>query len=127
MGYLSEYQVHELKKKLVSDADELRREYKIKKSPYIHDKCNHSELEHFLAKGWELDGNPLKSKTKIRKAKEHHHKFEDDIWCQLYELGYSTLNYDNDFHLPFSSNAEDKKQIDVIAVNDIDLLEGTIK
>ena len=122
MGYLSEYQVHELKKKLVSDADELRREYKIKKSPYIHDKCNHSEVEHFLAKGWELDGNPLKSKTKIRKAKEHHHKFEDDIWCQLYELGYSTLNYDNDFHLPFSSNAEDKKQIDVIAVNDESIL-----
>ena len=54
----------------------------------------------------------------IRKLKSHNKQFEDDIWCQFYELGYRILNRDETFSLPFGSEKEDAKQIDVIAVDD---------
>src|SRR5690606_1883238 len=44
--------------------------------------------------------------------------FEDAIWCQFYELGFRQLNYDDNFNLPFSKSEEDKKQIDIVAIND---------
>ena len=40
-------------------------------------------------------------------------KFEDDIWCQLYELGYRHFNIGDDFRLPYDKDDSDKKQIDV--------------
>lgn len=61
-------------------------------------------------------GKPLKTKTRLRKLKNHSKKFEDDIWCQMYELGYRTLNIDDNLYLYFNNN--DKKQIDVIAINE---------
>ena len=61
-------------------------------------------------------GKPLKTKTKLRKAKSHNDKFEDDVWCQLYDLGFRHLNFTNDFNLPFGKEPLEKKQIDVIAV-----------
>ena len=75
-----------------------------------------------LADGWEEFGTPLKTKTRLRKPKDHSIKFEDDIWCQLYELGYRCLNSGDDFKLPFGKNPLEKKQIDVIAVNEDSIL-----
>ena len=60
----------------------------------------------------------MKTKTKIRIKKSHSKQFEDDVWCQFYNLGFRTLNYDEYFILPFSKDKEDTKQIDVIAIND---------
>jgi DNA sulfur modification protein DndB len=45
-------------------------------------------------------------------------QFEDDVWCQFYELGFRYLNYDDNFKLPYGKDPEDKKQIDVIAINE---------
>jgi DNA sulfur modification protein DndB len=67
--------------------------------------------------GWEID-NVLKTKTKLTKEKVHSKKFEDDVWCQFYELGFRTLNIDETLELPFSKDPKDKKQIDVIAINE---------
>ena len=54
-----------------------------------------------VADGWEEFGKPLKTKTNLKKLKRHDIKFEDDVWCQLYELGYRCLIVSNDLRLPF--------------------------
>ena len=122
MAFLKQIQVDQIKDKLVTDASRLGKLFKVKKSGYQHLSVDHSLVEDYLKEGWEREGKPLKTKTKIRKPKNHSKKFEDDIWCQFYNLGYRILNYDENFILPFSKNEEDKKQIDIIAVNDETIL-----
>jgi len=122
MAFLKHFQIEEIKGKLVSDPSRLGKLYKAKKSKYQHLNVDHSLVDGFIKQGWEVDGKPLKTKTKIRIPKKHSKKFEDDIWCQLYNLGYRTLNFDENFVLPFSKNEEDKKQIDIIAINDETIL-----
>lgn len=122
MAFLKQFQVEEIKEKLVSDASRLGKLYKAKKSEYQHLSVDHSLVDGYIKEGWEIEGKPLKTKTKIRIPKKHSKKFEDDIWCQFYNLGYRTLNFDENFVLPFSKNEEDKKQIDIIAVNDETIL-----
>lgn len=73
-------------------------------------------MKSYVKDSWEVYGKPLKTKTRLRKKKTHSKKFEDDIWCQMYELGYRTLNIDENLHLYFNNN--EKKQIDVLAIND---------
>ena len=122
MTFLKQIQVKEIKEKLISDPSRLGKLYKIKKSEFQHLSVDHSLVDGYIKEGWEIDGKALKTKTKIRIPKKHSKKFEDDIWCQFYNLGYRTLNFDENFVLPFSKNEEDKKQIDIIAVNDETIL-----
>src|SRR5690606_16007498 len=77
---------------------------------------DHNLVDGYIKDGWEIYGKSLKTKTRIKKSKSHSKKFEDDLWCQMYDLGYRTLNTDENLHLYFNNN--DKKQIDVIAIND---------
>lgn len=118
MAFLQQHQIDDIKSKVVEDKSVLGKLYKSKKNSFQQLSVEHSLVDDYLKNGWETFGEPLKTKTKIRKAKSHSSKFEDDIWCQFYELGYRMLNYDSSFVLPFSKAEEDKKQIDVIAVND---------
>lgn len=118
MAFLSDYQVQELKGKSITDLSTLGKLYKAKSSQYQTLSVDHSLVENYLQKGWETFGKQLKTKTVIRKKKSHSTQFEDDIWCQFYNLGYRNLNFDNNFILPFSKNPEDKKQIDIVAIGD---------
>jgi DNA sulfur modification protein DndB len=118
MAYLSQFQIDEIKGKLLSDKSQLGKLYNAKKSEYQFLSVDHSLVDEYLGQGWEVYGKPLKTKTKIRINKTHSKQFEDDIWCQFYNLGFRTLNYDENFVLPFSKDEKDKKQIDVIAINE---------
>lgn len=118
MAFIEQIEIDKIKGKLTSDLSSLGKLYKAKKSKYQTQSIDHSLVEDMLKKGWEIDGKPLSSKTKIRKIKDNSRQFEDDIWCQFYELGFRHLNYDQNFKLPFSSASEDTKQIDVVAKSD---------
>lgn len=118
MAFLKDYQVQEIKGKLLNDKSILGKLYKAKRSEYQVISVDHSLVEDYEKKGWETFGKPLKTKTKLRKRKKHSKQFEDDVWCQFYSLGYRHLNFDENFILPFSKNPDDTKQIDVIAIND---------
>lgn len=118
MVFISPLEIEELKNKLVSDPSQLGKLYKAKKNAYLTKNVEHSLVEGELKGGWEEYGVPLKTKTKLRKLKTHDTKFEDDLWCQLYDLGYRHLNFGRDFKLFFGKDTKNKKQIDVIAVND---------
>ncbi len=115
MKQLNTQELNELKSMLCTDASLLGKLYKAKKDPYQNKNVDHSLASSYLEDGWEEYGKPLKTKTKIRKKKKHSRFFEDQIWCQLYELGFRCLNFDENFYLPYG---DEKKQIDVIAVND---------
>ncbi|KAF5036374.1 DNA-sulfur modification-associated [anaerobic digester metagenome] len=115
---LTQEQVNDLKNKISSDASYLGKLYKAKKNQYQTISVDHSLVDGYLKQGWEEYTKPLKTKTLLRKEKKHSKKFEDDIWCQFYELGYRKLNFDENFILPFSNDPKNKKQIDIIAIND---------
>ena len=116
MGYVNNEQIIDFKSKITSDPSTLGKIYKAKKSPNYIISVDHNLVEDKLKEGW-IVNSILKTKTKLSKEKTHSKKFEDDIWCQFYELGFRTLNIDENLELPFSKNPNDKKQIDVIAVN----------
>ncbi len=117
MTVLTDAECSALQSKLVSDDSEIGKIYKIKKSQYYCRSVVHSEVDSYLSKGWEIE-KELKNKTRIRLKKPHDVLFEDEVWCQFYELGYRKLNRDNAFSLRFGKNEADKKQIDVVVVSD---------
>lgn len=122
MSFLSSFQINELSDKMSTDLVTLGKLYRAKKDSYLKKSIDISLLDDYVKDGWEEDTSKLKTRAIVRKLKTHSVRFEDDIWCQLYELGYRNLNIDGNFRLPFSINNEDKKQIDVVAVNDDSIL-----
>jgi len=118
MPFIKQFEIDQFKDKIVTDLSPLGKLYKAKKNKYITKSVDYSLVDDLLKEGWEEFGRPMKTKTKLRKEKPHNKKFEDDVWCQFYELGYRMLNYDENFVLPYGKSPEDKKQIDVIAVDE---------
>ena len=118
MSFLKQIEIDEIKGRMVSDLSTLGKVYKSKKSTYLLKNVEHSLVEKMIEEGWEEYGVPLKTKTKLRKLKSHNKQFEDDVWCQFYELGYRCLNYDDQFFLPYGKDPGEKKQIDIIAVDE---------
>lgn len=122
MSFIDSTQLEQLKTKITDDLSQLGKLYKAKKNNYYIKNVDHNLVEGMLSEGWEEFGAPLSTKTKLRKLKDHSRKFEDDIWCQLYELGYRYLNFSDDFDLNFGKSPLEKQQIDVIAINDDSIL-----
>ncbi|MBG6060471.1 DNA sulfur modification protein DndB [Flavobacterium sp. CG_9.1] len=118
MAFLDQFQIDTIKGKIIDDLSNLGKTYKSKKGNYQQISVDHSRVEDHIKQGWEEYGKPLKTKTLLRKSKSYSKKFEDDVWCQFYELGFRKMNYDENLILPFSKNVEDKKQIDVIAIGE---------
>ncbi|WP_323804357.1 DGQHR domain-containing protein [Sulfitobacter litoralis] len=117
MAFLSADQILELTNKMSADPSLLGKIYKSKKKTYLERTVDHNLVEGLRSDGWEEYGTPLKTKTKIRKPKSHFDQFEDDLWCQLYDLGFRHLNIDRNFNLPYGKLDKEKKQIDIVAVN----------
>lgn len=122
MSFIDPSDIEQLKSKLTTDASLLGKLYKSKKNEFHVKSVDHNLAEALIAEGWDAVGVPGKTKTKIRKIKSHNAKFEDAIWCQLYELGYRHLNTGDDFRLNYGKSPLDRKQIDVIAINDDSIL-----
>lgn len=118
MAFLSDSQVQQIEKSIVDDLSLLGKTYKSKNTEYKTISVDHSFVAEYQSQGWEIYGEPLKTKTILRKKKSHSQQFEDDIWCQFYNLGYRNLSVDNNLKLPFSKDPEEFKKIDIVAVND---------
>ena len=118
MAFLTDFQIAEIKNKLIDDRSILGKLYKAKNNEFQTISVDHSLVNDYLNNGWETFGKPLKTKTKLKKRKEHSKQFEDDIWCQFYNLGFRHLNFDENLKLPFSKDSKDTKQIDVVAIKD---------
>lgn len=117
MAYLTELQVEQIKQHVLQEEDALKYKYKAKSSQYDTRKVLHAEVEQYEHKGW-VAGTPLKTKTPISLRKGHDRQFEDDIWCMFFNLGFRTLNSDENLIIQWGERETDKKQLDVVAVGD---------
>lgn len=118
MAFIDPAEVATLRGKISSDKSQLGKIYAAKSAKFHTRNVDHSLVEGLLEEGWEEYGAPLRTKTRLRKPKSHNVQFEDDVWCQLYRLGYRRFNIDETFCLPFGQGEADKKQIDVVAIDD---------
>ena len=117
MAFLDIEKIHEIDKKLSSDLTTLKSIYRAKKSEFYKKSVDHSLVDEHISRGWRVD-QELKTKTRLVKDKPFSNKFEDEVWCQFFELGFPHMNLDETFELPFDRDPKDKKQIDVVAIKD---------
>ncbi len=122
MPFIDPAEASALREKMTRDPQQLGRLFRSKSDEYHSLSVDHNLVDEYVSEGWEKVGNPLKTKTKIRKPKTHDLLFEHRVWCQLYKLGYRNLSIGEGFHLPFGKDPLQKKQIDVVAVNDDSIL-----
>ena len=117
MASLTISQIQEIKEHMTNDLSVLAKKFKAKKSLYYTRSILHNELEDYLNEGWE-EVSSSKLKVKIQKQKPAGVRFEDDIWCMFYNLGFRNLNYDENLVIQWGDNPGDKHQLDVVAVGD---------
>ena len=114
---LTELQIQEIRSHMLHEEDALRIKFKAKNTQFDSMKVLHSEVEHYENLGWIAD-TPMKTRTPMRKLKEHTRQFEDDVWCMFYNLGFRILNSDDKLRVQWGNNEGEDKQIDVLAVGD---------
>lgn len=107
----------ELLQKLITEKD-ISKELRKRKNPYIFDSVpiNSPELlKEKYNEGWEFE-REYKTKTKIKKLKSQDAYFEDRVWTLFAKMGFTLLNKDRNFHLPYDKNNNNlTQQIDVFA------------
>lgn len=117
MASLTISQIQEIKEHMTNDESVLLKKYKAKKTQYYIRSISLNELEDYQNEGWE-EVSTSKYKAKIQKEKPVGVKFEDDIWCMFYNLGFRNLNYDEKLVIQWGEKPTDKHQLDVVAVGD---------
>ena len=122
MAFLDPAVEADLKSKISGDLSQLGKIFKAKSQKYETRSVEHSLVEDMLKEGWEEYGTPLATRTRLRRPKSHDVQFEDDIWCQLYKLGYRQFSVVRDIKLPYGKGAGETKGIDVLAVNEDSIL-----
>lgn len=117
MAFLTTSQIQNIREHMTEDPSVLSKKFKAKKTPYEIRSVSLNELEDYISEGWD-EVSTSKHKAKIQKLKPTGMRFEDDIWCMFYNLGFRTLNYDENLTIQWGNNPEDKHQLDVVAVGD---------
>ncbi len=98
---------------LVTDKS-LRSEIKKRQKAFIYESIPSELLEKYESDGWVLE-KKFKQTTRMRKLKPFDIAFEDEVWSVIANLGFSTLNKDRRFRLPYSDDLTLTQQIDVFA------------
>ena len=117
MAFLTESQVQNIKEHMITEESMLNKKFKSKNSSYDFLTIELNEIDDYKQEGWELVAT-LKRKAKIQREKDSGRKFEDDIWCLFYNLGFKTLNYDENLVVPWGTGSGDHHQLDVVAVDE---------
>lgn len=117
MASLTTSQIQNIREHMTEDPSVLSKKFKAKKTPYEIRSISLNELEDYISEGWD-EVSTSKHKAKIQKLKPTGMRFEDDIWCMFYNLGFRTLNYDENLTIQWGDKPEDKHQLDVVAVGD---------
>ena len=117
MAFLTISQIQSIKEHMTDDLSVLTKKFKAKKTPYETMSIPLNELDDYVNEGWE-EVSTSKHKAKIQKLKPIGMRFEDDIWCMFYNLGFRTLNYDEQLVIQWGDTPEDKHQLDVVAVGE---------
>lgn len=117
MASLTTSQIQAFKEHMTNDESVLTKKFKAKKTPYFTRSISLNELDDYINEGWE-EVSTSKYKARIQKLKPSGIRFEDDIWCMFYNLGFRILNYDEQLVIQWGENTEDRHQLDVVAVGE---------
>ena len=118
MAFLTDSQVQTIKEHMIAgDLTMLNSKFKSKKTPYDFLTIDLNEYDDYMKNGWEVV-TTLKRKMKIQREKDTGRRFEDEVWCMFYNLGFRTLNYDEHLEVPWGRGSGDHHQLDVVAVDD---------
>lgn len=118
MAFLTQDQVDQIKQKIFEpDSNLLGTEYRGRKNEYSAFSVPNANLNKYLELGYSIEKEG-KTKTKIRKRKAESTYFEDQIWCQFYELGFRILNKDDHFVIKWGEGEHEHKQLDIVAIDD---------
>ncbi len=118
MAFLTDTQVQKIKEHMIAEDEMmLARKFKSKNTPYDLLTVELNEVDDYENNGWEVV-TTLKRKAKVQREKEAGRKFEDDVWCMFYNLGFRTLNYDDKLVVQWGPSTGDHHQLDVVAVDD---------
>lgn len=118
MAFLTDSQVQKIKEHMIAeDAATLTSKFKSKNTPYDFRTIDLNEIDDFEKEGWEVV-TMMKRKAKVQREKEPGRKFEDDVWCMFYNLGFKILNYDEYLVVKWGAGEGDHHQLDVVAVDD---------
>jgi len=117
MVSLTPSQIQSIREHMTEDPSVLSKKFKAKRTPYETRSISLNELDDYVKEGWE-EVSTSKHKAKIQKLKPTGMRFEDDIWCMFYNLGFRTLNYDENLIVQWGDNPEDRHQLDVVAVGE---------
>lgn len=118
MAFLSQDQVDLLKQKMFEpDSSLLGAEYRSRKNEDDIFSVPNANLDNYLKLRYSIDKEG-KTKTRIRKKKNESTFFEDQVWCQFYELGFRILNKDNNLVIKWGEGEHEHKQLDVVAVDE---------
>ena len=118
MAFLSADEVDKIKQKMFEpDSGLLGTEYRSRKNEYCTMSIPNSNLDKYLELGYTIEKEG-KTKTKVSKRKIGSTYFEDQVWCQFYELGFRILNKDNHLVIKWGEGEHEHKQLDVVAVDE---------
>ena len=117
MAFLTDTQVQKIKEHMIAeDATMLASKFKSKNTSYDLRTIELNEVDDYENDGWEVV-TTLKRKAKVQREKDPGRKFEDEIWCMFYNLGFRTLNYDDQLVVQWGPGAGDHHELDVVAVD----------
>ena len=111
MAFLSADEVDKIKQKMFEpDSGLLGTEYRSRKNEYCTMSIPNSNLDKYLELGYTIEKEG-KTKTKVSKRKIGSTYFEDQVWCQFYELGFRILNKDNHLVIKWGEGEHEHKQL----------------
>jgi DNA sulfur modification protein DndB len=98
--------------------DELERELRIRRSPWIFKTVSPRLVEDEIADDWEVV-RTNRSSVRLRKAKPIDDALEDEVWALLARLGFTEMSAGRHFTIPVTVEGHPaSKQIDVLAADD---------
>ena len=97
--------------------DNQRKNLRHRRNPFHTRSLKIKEFSGTPDDGWEVD-TELKHTIRLRKAKKPDELFEDKIWITLSSMGFSSINAHRSCEISYGKGPAEKKQIDVLAVDD---------
>jgi DNA sulfur modification protein DndB len=89
--------------------------------PYIFESIQPQLVDKYINEGWEID-REFSTTVRMKKLKSCDIAFEDDVWSTIATLGFTFLNKDRYFRIPYSDDFSLTQQIDVFAADDETIL-----
>lgn len=102
---------------MLSDEKELSTIYKARKNKLDIVKVSHNLAQSYEEIGFKEVAHTTRKVT-LSRNKDHGRYFEDKVWCLFYQLGFRTLNSDEQLRVQWGEYDSDVQQLDVVAVND---------